>query len=68
VEAFENLKRMIAGIDDDIAKAGGGNKAAGVRVRKIMQDVKDAAQEIRVKILEQGKTAEEPAKGSDKKA
>jgi hypothetical protein len=58
VEAFDNLKRMLAEIEDDMAKAEGGNKAAGVRVRKIMQDVKDIAQEIRIKILEKSKTEE----------
>lgn len=56
VEAFDKLKRMLVEIEDDMSKAEGGNKAAGVRVRKAMQDVKDAAQEIRVKILELGKT------------
>jgi hypothetical protein len=36
---------------DDIAKADGGNKAAGTRVRKAMQDIKKAAQEVRVGVL-----------------
>jgi hypothetical protein len=58
VEAFDKLKNMLAEIEEDLAKAEGGNKAAGVRVRKVMQDVKDAAQEIRVKILEMNKTEE----------
>ena len=34
------------------AKAAGGNKAAGTRVRKSMQDVKNMAQALRVKVLE----------------
>ena len=29
----------------------GGNKAAGTRVRKAMQDIKSAAQEVRKKVL-----------------
>jgi len=58
VEAFDNLKKLLADAEDDIAKAEGGNKAAGVRVRKLMQDVKDAAQDIRIKILDKGKTEE----------
>lgn len=61
MEAFENLKRMLAEVEDDVAKAEGGNKAAGVRVRKVMQDVKNAAQDIRQKILELSKTTEEKA-------
>ncbi|MBL8761645.1 MAG: histone H1 [Phycisphaerae bacterium] len=52
MEAFEQLKRLIADVEGDIAKAEGGNKAAGTRVRQIMQDIKNAAQDIRAKILE----------------
>jgi len=52
MEAFETLKRLIAEAEDDVSKAHGGNKAAGTRVRKLMQDIKDAAQEVRKSILE----------------
>jgi hypothetical protein len=52
VEAYERLKRMIAEIDDDMKKAEGGNKAAGTRVRKAMQDIKNTAQEIRKGVLD----------------
>jgi len=52
VEEFEALKRLIAEVEDDIRKAEGGNKAAGTRVRKIMQDVKNTAQEVRKKVLD----------------
>lgn len=52
VEAFEQLKRLIAEVEDDVKKAEGGNKAAGTRVRKAMQDVKNTAQDIRKAILE----------------
>jgi hypothetical protein len=52
MEAFEQLKRLIADVEGDIAKAEGGNKAAGTRVRQVMQDIKNAAQDIRAKILE----------------
>lgn len=58
MEAFDKLKTLLAEVEDDLAKAEGGNKAAGVRVRKVMQDVKDTAQEIRLKILELNKTEE----------
>ena len=40
-----------------VAKAIGGNKAAGTRGRKKMQDIKSAAQDVRKKILE-GREAE----------
>lgn len=52
VEAFEKLKKMIVDAEEDILKFDGGNKAAGTRVRKSMQDIKAAAQEIREKVLE----------------
>jgi hypothetical protein len=52
VEAFESIKRICAEIEDDVAKAVGGNKAAQTRVRKAMQDVKDAAQQVRVGMLQ----------------
>lgn len=57
MEEFETLKRMVAEAEDDINKAQGGNKAAGTRARKKMQDIKAAAQEVRKKILE---SREEP--------
>lgn len=50
MDAFDQLKKLIAEVEEDIAKAEGGNKAAGVRVRKTMQDVKNSAQEIREKV------------------
>lgn len=52
MEEFERLKQLIAEAEDDISKAEGGNKAAGTRARKSMQDIKAAAQDVRVKILE----------------
>jgi galactokinase/mevalonate kinase-like predicted kinase len=52
LEAYEQLKRQVAEVEEDVRKAAGGNKAAGTRVRKAMQDIKNAAQELRVKVLE----------------
>ncbi len=52
MEEFETLKRLIEAAAEDVAKAQGGNKAAGTRVRKSMQDIKNAAQAVRKKILE----------------
>ncbi len=49
---FETLKTLVAEAEDDVNKAQGGNKAAGTRVRKKMQEIKSAAQEVRKKILE----------------
>ena len=39
--------------EDDIIKAESGNKAAGTRVRKSMQEIKQMAQNVRIKILEE---------------
>ncbi len=52
MQEYESLKQLVESADEDILKAQGGNKAAGTRVRKIMQDVKACAQEVRKKILE----------------
>jgi len=52
MEAFEALKKLVAQAEEDMAKAEGGNKAAGTRVRGLMQDIKNAAQDVREKILE----------------
>ena len=49
---YENLKRMVSEIEEDLNKAVGGNKAAGTRVRKKMQEIKAEAQKIRQRILE----------------
>lgn len=52
MESYENLKKLIESIDEDVKKAEGGNKAAGTRVRQAMQEIKNSAQSIRKEILE----------------
>ena len=52
MEAFDRLKQIVADAEMDLERAEKGNKAAGTRVRKAMQDVKKAVQDVRVKILE----------------
>ncbi|PKL43119.1 MAG: histone H1 [Planctomycetes bacterium HGW-Planctomycetes-1] len=52
MQEYEELKRLIDEAESDIRKAEGGNKAAGTRVRKQMQQIKQAAQAVRNKILE----------------
>lgn len=52
MQEFETLKQMVNEAEEDIRKAEGGNKAAGTRARKTMQDIKNLAQDIRKKILE----------------
>lgn len=52
MEAFERIKKLMSEVEEDMKKAAGGNKAAGTRVRQVMQDIKAAAQEVREKVLE----------------
>ena len=52
MQEYEDLKVLVAEIEADISKAEGGNKAAGTRVRKQMQRIKQAAQRVRDAVLE----------------
>lgn len=52
MEDYDRLKELVESAAEDVAKAEGGNKAAGTRVRKAMQDIKNCAQDVRKKILE----------------
>ena len=63
MQEYEQLKQLVVEAADDVAKAEGGNKAAGTRVRKKMQDIKAAAQEVRKRILE-GREGESSGSGS----
>ena len=48
---FEELKNMVMMLEEDFGKFyEKGNNAAGTRVRKGMQDLKNLAQEIRVEV------------------
>jgi hypothetical protein len=48
MENFNELKTMLIALEDDASKFyEKGNKAAGVRLRKGLQDVKTMAQNIR---------------------
>ena len=49
---YEQLRELVESAADDVEKATGGNKAAGTRVRKTMQEIKESAQNVRKKILE----------------
>ena len=50
-ERFTELKDLITGLEDDADKFyNKGNSAAGTRVRKGLQDIKNLAQAIRLEI------------------
>ncbi len=52
MQEYDTLERLVQEAEDDVSKALGGTKAAGTRVRKKMQEIKSAAQDLRKKILE----------------
>lgn len=60
VQEYERLKRLVDAVGDDVLKAVGGNQTAGTRVRKAMQDIKNAAQGLRVGVLDLRKTEAGP--------
>ena len=48
---FEKLKDFVADLERDFTQFyEKGNKAAGTRIRKAMQDIKNTAQEIRLEV------------------
>ena len=48
---YEELMELLSSAKDDFEKFyDGGNKAAGTRIRKSMQDLKQLAQEIRLEV------------------
>ncbi|NNE71492.1 MAG: histone H1 [Rhodothermales bacterium] len=50
---FNELKSFVNDLEDDFSKFfDKGNKAAGTRVRKAMQDLKAMAQDVRVQVQE----------------
>jgi len=51
MELYGQLKELVASLEDDFTKFyEKGNKAAGTRVRKGCQDIKNLCQEIRVDV------------------
>ena len=52
MEAYDRLVKLVQDAEEDIRKAEGGNKAAGTRVRKTMQEIKKICQDVRVAVLE----------------
>lgn len=51
MEKFEEIKSLIEAVQPDIEKFYvKGNKAAAVRIRKSMQEIKNLAQELRIHV------------------
>ena len=54
MEKFEEIKALIEACNEDVDKFYvKGNKAAAVRIRKTMQDIKNLAQDVRKEIQTQ---------------
>ena len=52
-EKFNEIKSIVESVADDVEKFYvKGNKAAAVRIRKAMQDIKNLSQELRVHVQE----------------
>lgn len=53
MDKFNEIKSIVESVADDVEKFYvKGNKAAAVRIRKAMQDIKNLAQELRVHVQE----------------
>lgn len=63
MKKFNEAKELIASLEADADKFyNKGNSAAGTRVRKGMQDLKNLAQAIRLEVQETKNSAAAPAK------
>ena len=52
IDKYQGLKNHLSLIEEDVNRAALGNKAAGVRVRKAMQEAKAMCQDIRQAVTE----------------
>jgi hypothetical protein len=53
MDKFNEIKTIVESVSGDVEKFyEKGNKAAAVRIRKAMQDIKNLAQELRVHVQE----------------
>ena len=58
MENFNDLKTLIASLEDDATKFyEKDNKAAGVRLRKGLQEIKTLAQSLRIEVSNRNKEA-----------
>ena len=67
MKRFDEIRDLVMSLEGDFEKFyDKGNQAAGTRVRKGMQDLKNLAQEIRVQVQNQKNSATAPtaSKGS----
>jgi hypothetical protein len=56
METLENIKELVEQLETDTTKFYGGNKSAGIRARKVSQELKTLIQKLRSDILEHTKS------------
>ena len=55
MESFTKILEVLESAKNDVDKFSGGNKSAGTRLRKAMQEVKTLAQTVRLEVQEMKK-------------
>tara|TARA_R100001082_G_scaffold105539_1_gene77703 strand:+ start:616 stop:786 length:171 start_codon:yes stop_codon:yes gene_type:complete len=50
MENITKIQEVLNNLNEDVVKFGNGNKSAGTRIRKAMQEIKVLAQEVRVEV------------------
>ena len=50
MESIQKIQEVLDGAHADVEKFNNGNKSAGTRIRKAMQEIKELAQEARLHV------------------
>jgi DNA anti-recombination protein RmuC len=50
MENVNRIQEVLNNVQTDVEKFGNGNKAAGTRIRKAMQEIKTLAQNVRTEV------------------
>ena len=50
MKGVRDIQEVLNQVEEDIIKFGNGNKSAGTRIRKAMQEIKVLAQEVRSEV------------------
>ena len=50
MENVSRIQEVLNNVQTDVEKFGNGNKAAGTRIRKAMQEIKTLAQDVRTQV------------------
>ena len=53
MENVSKIQEVLSAVQADVEKFSNGNKSAGTRIRKAMQEIKTLAQEVRVEVQQQ---------------